>query len=494
MRSFRRIVRNAQRATGSLLASILLASAGFGQSPSPNVLYIIADDWGAMDLGAAGSALYETPNIDALAQGGMQFSRAYQVFPRCVPSRFGMMTGQNPARDGWRLGGHMSLDHVTIGEAFRDAGYDTLYVGKWHLGEEEDGKVPAAQGFATSIAAGGAGAPRSYFAPYNQGDHGKEKAIPDLDDAPPGEYLTDRLTEETIDWLRRDREQPFFAVLAHYAVHTPIQGKAHYTARYEEKLNGQIYTGDLPEMVYDQAGETKLRQDNAEYAAMVQSLDESVGRLMETLEALDLAEETIVVLTSDHGGLSSRGRGNKRPLATSNSPLRAGKGHLYEGGVRVPMIVSWPGKIAAGTSSDATVSGPDLYPTLLELSGHNARPEQHLDAVSFAPLLRGDEHPARGPLYWHNPKARPTSTGDINASAILSGDYKLHWFYEFNRVELYNIADDPGETNNLADDLPAKREQLLAELQQYLREADAWTEKTPIKYKAITWTQEPVPN
>lgn len=439
----------------------------------PNVIFLLVDDFGPRDLSCTGSTLYETPNMDRLAKQGVRFTQAYVAYPRCVPSRFAIMTGKYPAgfqKD--RDSVHVEPDRdVTMGQAFQVAGYATFYCGKWHLGDGPSD--PKQVGFETTIAAGAAGATRSHFAPYTQSqskNSGEKEPIVGLDDAPEGEYLTDRLTEETLKFIESQTpERPFFAVLAHYAVHTPIEAKSHLTKRYAEKLKGV----EFPEPIYEResAGENLRYQNNPQYAAMIKSVDNGVGRIIRLLNRMNIAENTIVVLASDHGGLSARG--NKRGVATSNRPFRAGKGHLYEGGIRIPLVVSWPSKLAGDRTEDTPVITTDLFPTLLELAGLPLQPKEHRDGVSLGGLLQnGHALPSRS-LYWHNPAPRPTSTGDQFSSAIRVGNLKLVEFPNENRVELYDLAADEAEAINLADSHAADRDRLLTELHQWKADVGA---------------------
>ncbi len=473
--------------TIALAASLLiLAGAGAGagtEAPAPtaqapNILFILVDDFGWRDLGSYGSSLYETPRMDQLAAAGVRFTQAYASYPRCVPSRFAMMTGKAPVRfqgssDGLRI--TPGRDR-TIGQAFQAGGYTTFYAGKWHLGEGENG--PKQNGFAATFAAGAAGATGSHFAPYNTsrrgggggGGGGDERGVvPDVENAPEGEYLSDRLTAETAKWIRAHKDQPFFAVLAHYAVHTPLEGKDAFVARYREKLKGQ----KLPEQVWEKesAGENLTVQNNPTYAAMIQSADESVGTLLDLLDELKIASNTIVVLTSDHGGLSARG--NNRQVATSNRPLRAGKGHLYEGGLRVPLIVRWPGAVKAGTVLEQPVIGADLFPTFLEMAGLPLQPNDHIDGRSWAGALRGSQRPAARTLFWHNPAPRPVQTADWFSSALRDGDLKLVEFPDTGRVELYDVNTDVGEARNLTEQRPDDTRRLVEKLRIWQKETGA---------------------
>lgn len=451
----------------ALLAAILVSGAKMtAASDRPNILFILVDDFGARDLGCYGSSLYETPGMDRLAAEGARFTQAYVAYPRCVPSRFAIMTGKHPAafqKDRDSVHVEPPRDE-TFGKAFQEAGYSTFYCGKWHLGE--GASAPSKVGFTTTIAAGAAGATRSHFAPYDKsrtGGRGEKEMIDGLEDAPDGEYLTDRLTDETAKFIRANKEGPFLAVLAHYAVHTPIEAKKHLTRRYAQKLAGL----PTPDRLFEResAGENLLVQNNATYAAMIESVDHGVKRLLALLRQLEIAEHTIVILASDHGGLSSRG--GKREVATSNRPFRAGKGHLYEGGLRIPLIVRWPGRVTPGISIDTPVMTTDLFPSFLEMAALPPRPEAHRDGVSFVPLLTGGRRNKDRVFFWHNPAPRPSSTADLFSSAIRAGDLKLIEFPVEKRVELYDLSKDVGESRDLTRERPKDAARLLGQLQEW---------------------------
>ncbi len=459
-----------------ILTLLLLFATSLYAADKPNVLFILVDDFGSRDLGCYGSALYETPNMDRLAASGARFTQAYVAYPRCVPSRFAMITGKHPARvQGVKDSPHVEAARdATIGQAFKDAGYSTFYCGKWHLGEGASN--PDKVGFDTIVAAGAAGATRSHFAPYTKsrkgGGSGEEKdLIVGLDDASEGEYLADRLTQETMKFIQAHKAGPFFAVLAHYAVHTPIEAKAHLTKRYQAKLDAQPKPSALFEK--ESAGENLLVQNNATYAAMIESVDHGVGRLLNQLKQLHIEDNTIVVLASDHGGLSCRG--GKREVATSNRPLRAGKGHLYEGGLRIPLLVRWPGVVKPGTEIAAPVISLDFFPTFTDMAEIPRPALAGTDGLSLVELLRHGAPPQRDTFYWHNPAPRPASTGDLFSSAIRVGDLKLLEFPAEKRIELYDLSADPGETNNLADARPADRDRLFAKLDTWRKEVGAST-------------------
>jgi len=454
------------------ILAILLALSSSLFAAQPNVLFILIDDFGSRDLGCYGSTLYETPNMDRLAASGAKFTQAYVAYPRCVPSRFAIFTGKHPARvQGENDSPHVEPDRdATIGQAFKAAGYNTFYCGKWHLGEGASN--PDQMGFDTIVAAGAAGATRSFFAPYTiskSKGHDEKDAIVGLDDAPEGEYLTDRLTQETLKFIESSKDKPFCAVLAHYAVHTPIEAKKHLTKRYEEKL--ATMPKAAVEWEKESAGENQLVQNNATYAAMIESVDNGLGRLLGQLKKLGIEDNTIIVLASDHGGLSARG--NNRGVATSNRPLRAGKGHLYEGGLRIPFLVRWPGNIKPGTEIATPVSTLDLMPTLAAMTGIALPNLAGTDGQNLVPLMQNGTAPARDTFYWHNPAPRPASTGDLFSSAIRVGDLNPLDSPGEKRLELYDLATDPGESKNLADERPTDRDRLLTKLNEWRKEVGA---------------------
>jgi arylsulfatase A-like enzyme len=471
---------------GVLVAALLTSgSARASADPVPparvNVVLIVIDDMGWSDSAVYGSTFYETPAIDRLAREGVRFTNFYAAGSVCSPTRASLMTGRYPARIGitdW-IGGedaallqppknldHLPLEQETIGEAFAAAGYATGYIGKWHLGT--GAYMPGAQGFAFTKAVNNAGQPAAYFFPYKD-EKWEAVNVPDLGDGREGEYLTDRLTDEAVGFIERRRDQPFFLVLSHYAVHTPLQARADLTATYALKaaaLYGKKPAPGRPE--HDAL--TKVRQDHPTYAAMVDSVDRSVGSILETLDRLRLAENTVVVFVSDNGGLSTLA--NSRANApTANTPLRAGKGWLYEGGIRVPAIIRGPGVKTPGRVVDAPVITNDLYPTLLALAGIAARPAQHLDGASLVPLLNATGPVARDVLFWHFPHYH--GSGSRPSSAIRAGEWKLIEWLEDGRVELYNLARDPGEIRDVAAGQPATAARLKSRLDAWRREVHA---------------------
>ncbi len=420
-------------AGGSFLPGWMGAPAGAATgrgSAKPNFVFFLVDDLGWADVACYGSRYYETPNIDRLAADGVRFTDAYAACPVCSPTRASILTGKYPARldlTDW-IPGHrrknakllvpefnqqLPLEEVTIAEALKEAGYATAAMGKWHLGTKD--YYPTEQGFDLNVGGTRKGQPPHYFHP---------ERIPTM---PPGydnQNLTDALTVEAEKFIESNRDRPFFLYFSYYAVHTPIQGKEDLAAKYRAK---PPHGG----------------QDNPEYAAMIETVDTSVGRVRAKLEALGIADRTILIFMSDNGGL---GR------VTSNAPLRAGKGTLYEGGIREPMIVRWPGVTRPGRVCGTPVTSTDLYPTILEMAGLPLRPEQHADGLGLAGLLRGNEEIDRDTLYWHYPHYHQTTP----AGAIRHGRYKLIEYFEDGRMELYDLRNDVGETTDLAERMPSK--------------------------------------
>ncbi|MGI6455532.1 MAG: sulfatase [bacterium] len=421
-----------------------------GEDKPLNFICILIDDLGWTDLGSFGSDYYKTPNIDRLASGGMKFTNAYSSCTVCSPTRASIMTGKYPARlhiTDW-IAGHrrpyarlrvpefrqqLPLEEITIAEALKKKDYATAHQGKWHLGEEP--YYPDRQGFDINFGGTDRGQPPSYFHPYN---------IHTIEGGEEGEYLTDRLADEAVDFVQQNRDHPFFLYWAHFAVHTPIQAKKELIAEYERTSNP-----DAP-------------HHRADYAAMIHSLDEAVGRLLDTLEERSLLERTVIFFMSDNGGLMR---------VTSNQPLRAGKGSAYEGGVRTPMIVHWQGFIEPGSVCDVPVISMDFYPTVLELAGIKPEPDQVIDGVSLVPLLKQSGRLENRPLFWHYPHYHPG--GATPYSAVRLGDYKLIEFLEDRRLELYNIAEDIGEQNDLSGQMREKTLELHRLLRDWRQQVNA---------------------
>jgi arylsulfatase A-like enzyme len=470
-----------------LLLTLLGLPMMAGAAERPNFIMLLVDDLGRQDVGVYGSSLHETPNIDQLAADGMRFDNAYAAHPRCVPSRLATMSGRYPASFGIpgfqdrKLGPHaLPLSAVTFAEVLGEAGYQTGYIGKWHLGKE--GGDPAQQGFVTSIMAGKSGAPPSYFFPYEKSrNSGQDKGFEDYTGGAEGEYLTDRLTDEALAFVEAKKDAPFLLVLAHYAVHTPIEAPEPMVDKYRDIIRERGIPEGGPrsdrDVVVDNTGQVKTVQNNPTYAAMVESVDRNLGRLVARLEELGIADDTAIILTSDHGGLSSRGLENKRELATSNLPYRHGKGWLYDGGIRVPLIVKWPGQVAAGSVSPVQVTGADHFPTLLQMAGLPLSPDVHRDGRSYVPALRGEDY-VREPMFWHSALGRPAQTGDTRSSAVIAGPWKLIQWYSLEdesieRVELFDLSADPGEHHDLAAQNPDKKAELEALLDEWKRSVNA---------------------
>jgi len=460
----------------------------------PNIVFILIDDLGVMDTELMADAFYETPNILRLAERGMTFTNGYCAHPRCVPSRYAIQTGRFPCRDGMNIQGaeKTMTKHATIGEAFLEEGYATFFAGKWHLGKEESA-WPHHRGYEINKGGCHAGAPGSYFFPFHvarkgKADHGAADGLYGLEEGTEGEHLTDRLTTETEDFVRnhvsKSPDQPFFAFLSHYAVHTPIEGKPeevmHFAAKAEE-LSG---AGE-PEMI-EADGMTKTRRDNPDYASMVKTMDDSVGAILDLLDELKLADNTIVALTSDHGGLSNRGSKSNREVATSNLPYRAGKGHIYEGGLRVPFLVAYPPMVKSGSATEDVAVGTDLFPTLLDMCQLELRPKDHADGISLVPALKEERLERRRPLFWHGPLPRPTQTGDMAASVIRDGNLKLVKRYFPESLELYDLESDPYEETNLASSQPDEAAKLQERLEKNRVRFGAMEPRKDWKNKEVT--------
>jgi len=457
----------------ALVLACLFDASTSDAADRPNVVVIVADDLGAHDLGCYGSRVYQTPRLDQLASEGIRFTQAYAACPVCSPTRAALLTGRHPARIhltdfipgerdllrhrliGPEFHQQLPLEEVTLAEQLAQAGYVTAAIGKWHLGGE--GFAPQDQGFQIAKGGGPNGSVKSHFAPYVQREG---MTLPGLENAPPGEYLADRLTSEADRFIEQNAARPFFLYLPHYAVHTPIMGKPTDVARYQKRLPASEL------------------QDNPQYAAMVDNLDQCVGRILDRLAALKLTERTLVIFTSDNGGLATSG--GPRTAATNNGPLRDGKGYLYEGGIRVPLIMSWPGTIPPRRIEAVPTSTADLPVTLAEVCGV-AMPTA-VDGISLCSLWSGGPAPRREALHWHYPHYSPQ--GGRPGSAIRAGDYKLIEFHEQNRRELFDLAKDPSESTNLAEQQPERAAALAEQLHAWLREVDAQMPRVNDKFVA----------
>ena len=444
---------------------ILFVNNGFSATKNPNIIIFLVDDLGWMDIGCHGSKFYKTPNIDRLAAEGVRFTDAYAACAVCSPTRASILTGKYPARlllTNWLPAGRwdpnarlyegrflrsLPPEEITLAEALRNKGYSTAHIGKWHLGGPPF-SLPEHHGFDVNIAGNSHGAPGSYFYPY-AGDWkipttGKRAKWNTLKDGKKGEYLTDRLTDEAIKFVKENKEKPFFLHLSHYAVHTPLQSKKELTEKYQK----------IPKL---------KRQGNPIYAAMVESVDQSLGRISDLLKEESIDDETLIIFTSDNGGFAK---------ATDNSPLRANKGAYYEGGIRVPLIVRWPSKIKQGKLIDTPVISPDIYPTCLAAANSNLKDGQICDGINLLPVIMENHKIDRSSIYWHFPhyNGHPSS---FPTSVIRKGEWKLIEAFDPSKVELYYLNDDISEKQDLAEIRTDIRDQLLSELNSWRKEVGA---------------------
>ena len=432
------------------MISLLLLSLALSAADKPNFLFILVDDMGWKDLGSYGNKIHETPNLDKLAERGMRFTNAYAACPICGPSRAAIMTGRYPSTSGFvdnfvseTKGGilqrsqersHLELEAVTLAESLKAGGYQTGFLGKWHLTNNDETHLPTDQGFDVNIAGGWKGHPHDgYFSPYK---------LAHLDDGPKGEYLTDRVTTEAIGVLDRfsKNDTPWLLYVSYYTVHAPFHSKPEKTKKYAAK---------------------KAR--NPKYGGMMESMDENVGRLLSWLDEKGLRENTVIFFTSDNGG--------HKP-ATNNTPLRGHKGDLYEGGIRVSCIAEGPG-VAKGVVNDTPIHGTDYYATLLEMAGVEKKSGVAPDSVSLVPLLKGEAKFNRGPMFWHYPVAKRLTPLSEPGSVVRDGDWKYIYFYSDGRSELYNLKDDIGETKNLAALNPKKAKKMKTQLTSVLKAHNA---------------------
>ncbi len=461
----------------------------------PNIVFILIDDLGWRDLTCFGSTFYETPNLDRLAADGMRFTNAYASCPVCSPTRASIMSGKYPARVGltnWIPGEsygevfsapylhYLPLEETSVASALRDVAYQTWHVGKWHLGDEPF--YPENHGFDVNIGGCHWGSPKQgYFSPYG---------IDSLPDGPDGEYLTDRLTDEAIGLIKnRDAGRPFFLNMSHYAVHIPIDVPEPLVEKYRKKARDlkldqidPIVEGEpFPfEQKKDQNLARRIIQSDPAYAAMVENMDTNVGRLLDVLAAEGLADDTLVVFTSDNGGLSTA-----EGAPTCNFPLFEGKGWNYEGGTRVCKIVRLPGRVPAGTVCETPTTSTDYYPTFLDFAGLPPRPDQHVDGVSLRGLFEGTSELEERGVFWHYPHY--SNQGNTPAGSVVFGDWKLIEFFDSGRVELFNLADDISEQRNCAESHPQIAADLLARLHAWQKDVEAkipepnpnWQPRTP---------------
>lgn len=454
-----------------------------------NFVFFLVDDLGWKDLGCFGSTFYETPNADRLCASGMKFTNAYAACPVCSPTRASILTGKYPQRVGitdyinpqggnqpenWRRKTRLlpaayqdRLAHreVTISEVLNEAGYATFFAGKWHLGPE--GFWPENQGFDINKGGCERGGPyggKKYFSPYGN---------PRLRDGPEGEHLPDRLASETVAFIEAHQNEPFLAYLSFYSVHTPLMARPDLKQKYEAKAKTVESAG--PAWGQERSRKVRLVQDHAVYAGMVEAMDQAVGNVLDALDRLNLADDTVVIFMSDNGGLST-----SEGHPTSNLPLRAGKGWLYEGGIREPMIIRAPGITRASSVCSEPVVSTDFYPTMLEIAGLPPKRDRHVDGISLAPLLKG-RSVARRSLFWHYPHYG--NQGGAPGGAIREVDWKLIEWYEDGELELFNLTEDIGETNNVAKQWPERVRQLHSKLKTWRESVGAKMPSTNPNYK-----------
>lgn len=486
-----------------IVSGIVIVTAGITpvraqvskESMKPNVIFILADDLGWMDLGCYGSSFYETPNIDQLAKEGISFTNAYAACPVSSPTRASFQTGKYPARlhltdyipGGYSIASrkkiidsicpvlpvafenNMPLSELTIAEALKLEGYQTAHIGKWNCSIDSL-TYPQYQGYDINIAGCNKGAPGKggYFSPYHN---------PYLSDGPVGEYLTDRLGNECINIIRRFKDDPFFINLPFYQVHTPLLAKPDKIKYFEEKAKKMGLKSTLE--VYEKNPEWKKKQpyqdstrieriiqNNAVYAAMISSMDENIGRIINELKKLGLYENTIIIFTSDNGGLAT-----SEGSPTTNRPLRGGKGFTYEGGIREPLIIRMPNIEKPGILCDSIVISTDYYPTILEMVNGKMHPEQHVDGISILPLLKGKNCISRDAIYWHYPHY--SNQGGRPSGAIRMGNYKLLQFYDTGELELYDLSTDLSEQKNLRYEKPELTQELLKKLNDWRKSVNA---------------------
>jgi arylsulfatase A-like enzyme len=489
-----------------MLAIFCLIACGFSplhsQPKKPNVLIILADDLGWADLSCYGSTFYETPNLHALAGRGVKFTQAYATCPVCSPTRASLMTGKYPVKTGvtdWIPGRQengkampyekmigsatayqLSLSETTIAEQLIKSGYKTFFAGKWHLGEEEP-YWPEHQGFDTNVGGWSKGGPSGkkndttggYFTPYQN---------PRLPDGPPGEYLTDRLTNECLRFLDSNRSQPFLLMYSLYAVHNPLQAPPALIRKYEIKRKGVLQEGqsafakDEPWMHYEAEWRRRIIQENPVYAAMIENMDSNIGRILAKLKEEGIDDNTLIIFTSDNGGLSTA-----EGSPTVNGPLRAGKGWLYEGGIRVPFIIHWKGHTAENMTTDLPITSADIFPTLAKVANPAYKKDKAIDGTDILHMLSDTPAYSNRTMYWHYPHY--SNQGGKPGAAVREGNWKLIYNYEDGSVELYNLATDIGEKNNVASLQKATAAALKKKLMQWLKDNKASSPQTNKNYK-----------
>lgn len=462
-----------------LLISTVLSCSIWAKSDQPNILFIFLDDFGWRDASYMGSDFFETPHIDKLVAEGMTFTQAYSAAANCAPARASLLSGQySPRHKLYNVGTtprgkaeHRRLEHIpgvtdlhpsirTWAQVAQKAGYTTATIGKWHLSPD-----PIPYGFDVNIGGSHSGSPpKGYYPPHPN--------APGLEDAPEGEYLTDRLSDEAVKFIEQNAAKPWLLYLTHFSVHTPIQAKRELVAQYEAKTPGELH-------------------NNVGMATMIKSTDDGIGRIIAKLEELNLSDDTAIIFFSDNGGYGP---------ATDMYPLYGYKGTYYEGGIRVPLAVRWPGHIAPGQTSEALATGVDIYPTLCEIMGAPL-PDQILDGESLVPVLTGTESDPERAIFWHFPaylqsyaqtaaEQRDVLFRSRPVSVVRQGDWKLHHFYEDNSYELYNLREDIGETHNLALLQPEHTSRLRKTLDEWLEETEADIPRAPNpKFDEVVHTQ-----
>jgi arylsulfatase A-like enzyme len=492
-----------------LQTTIVLAQ---NKQTKPNIIVIVADDLGWFDLGCYGSSFYETPHLNALAKKGVQFMQAYSTSPVCSPSRASLLTGKYPTKTnitdwipgrqangkvkkyealiGPTVANELALQETTIAEYALENNYTTFFAGKWHLGETEN-FWPQHQGFSTNIGGWGKGSPTGkindstggFFTPYNN---------PTIQDGPTGEYLTDRLTNECIQFIKR-QQQPFFLLYPMYTVHNPLQAPKPLIEKYKKKQAAlgidanKRFIKNESWMQFEADWKQRTVQDNAVYAAMIENMDNNIGRLLQTLQQLQLDENTIVIFTSDNGGLSTA-----EGSPTMNGPLKAGKGWLYEGGIRVPFIMYWKNKLQPKIDSTTAITLADIYPTLATAINRNYIKNKSIDGSNIVQLLSNQKAATARALYWHYPHY--SNQGGKPGAAIIQGKYKLIYHYENNTTELYNLAVDKGEKNNIAAKEEALCKKLNTQLQAWLVGIKAKAPTNNLQYNIANTMQTKVEN
>lgn len=461
----------------ALFFILLIADSSLARNKNKkfNVIFILADDLGWTDLGLYGSDLHETPNLDRFASESLRFTSAYTAASISSPVRASLMTGKHPARlnmTTWHedsgppepnskhkllppeTTGNLPLDQFSLGEVFKKAGYFTAHVGKWHLGNAVH--YPEAQGFDINIGGTMWGMPYTYWYPFSgwRAVDNEYRYVPDLvvmDSDNEGTYLTDRLTDKALEVIESKKDEPFYLQMNFHTPHVPLDGKPEFVSYYKEKAEPNMY------------------HKNPDYAAMIASMDENVGRILRKVEEAGISEQTVIIFYSDNGGLAKT-----RTNAEQNYPLRSGKGSLYEGGTRVPLMIKWPGITKPGAVCDVPVTSSDFYPTFLDLLGFKGdeKHNKNLDGISIAPVLKDPSGTLeRKTLYWHHPHYYPGRKGPV--SAMRKGKWKLLHYYEDNRLELYNLEEDIGEQNNLIDTYPEKTQCLYQVLKIWRKQVNA---------------------